>query len=59
MDLTDKTALVTGSTDGVGRLVACRLADHGARVIIHGRNRDRAKQVVDHWGHSKGLGSVR
>jgi len=48
MDLTDKTALVTGSTDGVGRLVARRLADHGARVIVHGRNRDRGKQVVDH-----------
>jgi NAD(P)-dependent dehydrogenase (short-subunit alcohol dehydrogenase family) len=50
MDLTDKTALVTGSTDGVGRLVARRLADHGARVIIHGRNRDRGKQVVDQIG---------
>ena len=50
MDLTGKTALVTGSTDGVGRLVARRLADHGARVIIHGRNRDRGKQVVDQIG---------
>ncbi len=50
MDLTDKTALVTGSTDGVGRLVARRLADHGVRVIIHGRNRDRGKQVVDQIG---------
>jgi NAD(P)-dependent dehydrogenase (short-subunit alcohol dehydrogenase family) len=50
MDLTAKTALVTGSTDGVGRFVARRLADHGARVIIHGRNRDRGKQVVDQIG---------
>jgi len=50
VDLTGKTALVTGSTDGVGRLVARRLADHGARVIIHGRNRDRDKQVVDQIG---------
>ena len=48
--LRGKTALVTGSTDGVGRLVARRLADHGARVIIHGRNRDRGKQVVDQIG---------
>src|ERR1051325_7390855 len=50
MDLTDKTVLVTGSTDGVGRLVARRLAHHGARVIIHGRNGDRGKQVVDQIG---------
>jgi NAD(P)-dependent dehydrogenase (short-subunit alcohol dehydrogenase family) len=39
--------LVTGSTDGVGRLVARRLADQGARVLIHGRDHHRGKQVVD------------
>jgi NAD(P)-dependent dehydrogenase (short-subunit alcohol dehydrogenase family) len=42
-----KVILVTGSTDGVGRLVARRLADQGARVLIHGRDLDRGKQVVD------------
>jgi NAD(P)-dependent dehydrogenase (short-subunit alcohol dehydrogenase family) len=47
MDLTDKTVLITGSTDGVGRLVARRLADQGARVLIHGRDRHRGQQVVD------------
>jgi NAD(P)-dependent dehydrogenase (short-subunit alcohol dehydrogenase family) len=36
MNLEDKTVLVTGSTDGVGRLVARRLADQSARVLIHG-----------------------
>ena len=36
MDLNGKIVLVTGSTDGVGRLVARRLADQGARVLIHG-----------------------
>ena len=39
--------LITGSTDGVGRLVARRLADQGARILIHGRDRHRGKQVVD------------
>jgi NAD(P)-dependent dehydrogenase (short-subunit alcohol dehydrogenase family) len=47
MNLKGKVVLVTGSTDGVGRLVACRLADLGARVLIHGRDRHRDKQVVD------------
>jgi len=47
MDLENKTALITGSTDGVGRLMARWLADRGARVLIHGRDRDRGEQVVE------------
>jgi len=47
MDLRDRIVLVAGSTDGVGRLVARRLADQGARVLIHGRDHHRGKQVVD------------
>src|SRR4051812_26948695 len=41
-----KTALVTGSTDGVGRLVARRLGEAGARVLVHGRDAARGAQVV-------------
>jgi NAD(P)-dependent dehydrogenase (short-subunit alcohol dehydrogenase family) len=44
--LTGKTALITGSTDGVGRLVACRLGGAGARVLVHGRDAERGAQVV-------------
>jgi NAD(P)-dependent dehydrogenase (short-subunit alcohol dehydrogenase family) len=44
--LNGKTALVTGSTDGVGRLVAKRLGAAGARVLVHGRNRERGERVV-------------
>jgi len=44
--LNGKTALVTGSTDGVGRLVACRLGVAGARVLVHGRNAERGARVV-------------
>jgi len=47
MNIEDKTVLVTGSTDGVGRLVARRLADRGARVLIHGRDRARGEQLLD------------
>ncbi len=46
MELTNKTALVTGSTDGVGRAVAERLAAAGARVLVHGRDEERGKATV-------------
>jgi NAD(P)-dependent dehydrogenase (short-subunit alcohol dehydrogenase family) len=42
----DKVILVTGSTDGVGRWVARRLAAEGARVLIHGRSVARGEAVV-------------
>jgi len=47
MKMTGKTVLITGSTDGVGRHVARRLAEAGARVLIHGRNAVRAKALID------------
>ncbi|SHQ39649.1 SDR family NAD(P)-dependent oxidoreductase [Mycobacteroides abscessus] len=40
------TALVTGSTAGIGRAVAEHLARLGADVIIHGRNPERAAETV-------------
>lgn len=43
--LEGKTAFITGSTDGVGRLVASRLAASGAHVLIHGRSSDRAESL--------------
>ena len=44
--LSGKTALVTGSTDGVGRLVARKLRQAGARVLVHGRDAERGARVV-------------
>jgi NAD(P)-dependent dehydrogenase (short-subunit alcohol dehydrogenase family) len=41
-----RIVLVTGSTDGLGREVARRIAATGAHVIIHGRNRERGQDVV-------------
>src|ERR1700720_202718 len=47
-DLTNKTALVTGASRGMGRATALALAAAGARVVVHyGRNADEAKSVVD------------
>ncbi|MBS0526505.1 MAG: SDR family NAD(P)-dependent oxidoreductase [Proteobacteria bacterium] len=41
-----KTALVTGATDGVGRVVARRLAKDGWRVLGHGRSAERGQSLV-------------
>ena len=46
MELKDKTILVTGSTDGVGRVVAERLGEGGARVLVHGRDAGRGEATV-------------
>jgi NAD(P)-dependent dehydrogenase (short-subunit alcohol dehydrogenase family) len=47
MKMAGKTVLITGSTDGVGRYVAARLAAAGANVLIHGRDQARAKTLAD------------
>jgi NAD(P)-dependent dehydrogenase (short-subunit alcohol dehydrogenase family) len=46
IDMNGKTALVTGSTSGLGETVAKRLGAMGATVIVHGRNADRGQEVV-------------
>src|SRR5215471_17924713 len=45
--LTNKVAIVTGSSDGIGRAIAERLAQDGATVVVnYGKSADKAKQVV-------------
>jgi NAD(P)-dependent dehydrogenase (short-subunit alcohol dehydrogenase family) len=46
-DLEGLSALVTGATSGIGRAVAEKLAQHGAEVIVHGRDTARGLAVVD------------
>lgn len=46
VSLAGKTALVTGSTDGLGKEVARQLAALGAFVIVHGRNQERGEETV-------------
>ena len=53
-----RVALVTGSTDGLGREVARRLAAQGQHVIVHGRNVERGNAVVAEIA-AAGKGSAR
>jgi NAD(P)-dependent dehydrogenase (short-subunit alcohol dehydrogenase family) len=53
-DLSDKTILITGSTDGVGRTVARQLAARGAQVLLHGRDRARGQQIMEEIGRGGG-----
>ena len=46
MNLSNRTALVTGSTDGIGVAIARALAAEGARVIVSGRDTTRGEKVV-------------
>lgn len=45
-DLDGKRALVTGSSNGLGMAIAKRLAREGARLVVHGRNAERAERVA-------------
>jgi NAD(P)-dependent dehydrogenase (short-subunit alcohol dehydrogenase family) len=54
MKMVGKTVLITGSTDGVGRYVAARLAASGAKVLIHGRDKARAKALIEEISQAGG-----
>jgi NAD(P)-dependent dehydrogenase (short-subunit alcohol dehydrogenase family) len=45
-ELNKRTALVTGATDGVGRVVARQLGKDGWHVLAHGRNRERGESLI-------------
>lgn len=47
LQLSGKTALVTGSSSGIGAETAKVLAKEGVIVVVHGRDAGRAKQVAD------------
>jgi NAD(P)-dependent dehydrogenase (short-subunit alcohol dehydrogenase family) len=47
LELTDKTALVSGSTKGIGFAIASQLAAEGARVMVNGRSDSSVNSALD------------
>ena len=52
MRLAGKAVIVTGSTTGIGEAIARRAVAEGARVLIHGRDEERAQALVKELGRA-------
>lgn len=59
IDLSGKTALVTGSTGGIGLAIARGLAEAGATVIVNGREQSRVDAALAQLRDTKGGASAR
>ncbi|MFD2513857.1 SDR family oxidoreductase [Pontibacter locisalis] len=54
LDLTDKQAIVCGSTQGIGKAIAVELAQLGASITLIARNEDKLEAVTKELDTSKG-----
>lgn len=55
-DLTGKTAIITGSSRGIGRAIAERMAEAGANVVISSRKADACEEVAQAIDRKHGQG---
>ena len=55
-DLSGRVAVITGSSRGIGRAIAERLAEHGAKVAISSRKVDACRDVADAINAKHGAG---
>ena len=55
-NLEGQVAIITGSSRGIGRAIAERMAEHGARVVISSRKADACAEVVEAINAKHGAG---
>jgi len=55
IDLTGKTALVTGASRGIGEAIARRLGETGAHVLVAARSLDRVDAIASEIGNATGV----
>ena len=55
--LADRSAIITGSTSGIGAAIALTLAGAGAHIIVSGRDATRGQKVVDDIRTAGGRGN--
>jgi NAD(P)-dependent dehydrogenase (short-subunit alcohol dehydrogenase family) len=58
-DLTGRVAIVTGSSRGIGRAIAERLAEHGATVVISSRKEDACAETAAAFNRARGREAAR
>lgn len=59
INLTGKTALVTGSTEGIGYAIARQLASAGANVVINGRSEEKTEKAAKRLESEDAKGTVK
>lgn len=56
--LSECTVLITGATDGLGKMTAERFARQGARILLHGRNEEKGEKVLEEIKQTTGNQSL-
>ncbi len=57
-DVSGRVAVITGSSRGIGRAIAERLAEHGAKVVISSRKLEACQSVADAINTARGAGTA-